>query len=279
MLQLQDDSAEHRLRSLWSWSLGPPVGILWGFYAYGTAVQSLAWWVASSTLMLLCACSIYCAVPTPARKLGTQSRDRVPQPTRPGNPILRQRSPGCSLVLGAFLASLVGCSGLVYTSDNDSLLGLSLMMMYLSLALLATIFALEARWLELDVETLQVLQHRVLFGLRRTRLITSTAMKALAACRTATLSGHSVFAFTLDGEALPLCSESNNLKEIQFEAERLADQLMVPLLVGLENHTNYEIANRLRHHKPDLLSQRQDWTPTEMPCELQVYRSILPPQN
>jgi len=276
-----DDRLEHQRRRNFSLVLGPLSGVATFSALYSGSISSwatLPFWVSTLPFVLVASTVVYWLTPCPQRRLGSQPHGATPRLLREGNPILRQSSGAGGLLVGLFLISFVGCAGLLGTSaGSGALLGTSFSMMYVSLGLLFILFMATSHWIELDIDSLRILRHRVTFGLQRTSVEGEQAVRALAACRTASMSAYNVFAFTLDGQSLPISQERTELKEAQFEAERLSDQLMVPLLVGVEQQNHVNLARNLRGRGDEALPMRRDWTTTQTPAELASHRSTFPP--
>lgn len=273
-----DDSLEHRRRCKFSLVLGLPLGVAGGLTLFSSEIQSYTstgLWSCCLPLVLTAMSLIYWVLPHRGGRLGSAAHGAPPRLLRPGNPVLRQSSQAGSILLSMFLLSFVGCIGLVTTCDDMT--GWGMFAMYAGLAVLFTILMSQTQWLELDVDSLHIFRHRVTYGLQRTTAQNKQAVRALAACRTASMVNYNVFAFTQDGNSLPISRDRSDLKEVQFEAERLADQLMVPLLVGVEQQNNLHLARSIRGRKDEALPLRRDWRPTRMPDELAGHRSTFPP--
>jgi hypothetical protein len=275
-----DDRPEHQHRRKMAFLLGPLAGIAAGyvFYAdHARSLASLAWWIASSPWILGATVAVYGMAPYKQGRLGSRSHGDPPQRLlRPGNPVLRQSSGAAGILMVLFVLSFVGCVA-VLGAEQVSMATTALPMMYVSLAVIFGMLMSTTHWIELDVDSLRILRHRVTFGLQRTTAEGSQAVRALAACRCANSANFNVFAFTQDGHSLPLSQEKAELKEIQFEAERLSDQLMVPLLVGVDQQNNVNLARSIRSRSDDQLPVRRDWAHTEIPASLSKQRSLYPP--
>ncbi|MBT9586320.1 hypothetical protein IV102_23460 [bacterium] len=277
-----DDRLEHQRRCNCALLLGPLSGVATFSAVCNFNVPSWAsLQVGVSALPLVMAASalVYWFTPCPQVRLGSQAHGATPRLLRPGNPILRQSNGAGGLLVALFLASFVGCAGLITTGGNEveDFRGVSLAMMYLSLGLLFILCMATTHWIELDVDSLRILRHRMTFGLQRTSVEGAQAVRALGACRTASMTAYNVFAFTLDGQSLPISQERTDLREAQFEAERLSDQLMVPLLVGVEQQNHVNLARNIRGRGDEALPMRRDWVATQTPAELAIHRSAFPP--
>ena len=274
-----DDRKEHRYRSKFALSLGSLLGLLVASSLLGTVdFSSPHWWVSCTPFMLAGQILVYGFTPYPDRRLGSRPHGSPPRLLRPGNPVLRQSSGASMLLLGLFLASFIGCTALMgVASADDPMSYSSIPLMYFTLGLIFITSTSTCQWLELDVDSLRVVRHRVTHGLQRSNLQGDQAIRALGACRTANMGAYNVFAFTQEGQSLPVGQEKGELAEVQFEAERLADQLMVPLLVGVEQQNCYNIARNMRGRGDESLPLRRDWMATGMPDGLAEHRSLFPP--
>lgn len=277
MTQL-DDTLEHKRRRKFAICLGGPLGLCAASSVYLADFHNLtstSLWSCCLPFLLGGMTLVYWLLPHSGGRLGSQAHGVPPRPLRAGNPMLRQSNQAGSWLVALFLLSFVGCVGVAASQDGLVFWGLT--SMYASLGMVFAILMSEAQWLELDVDSLRIFRHRVTMGLQRTTLQPQQAIRALAACRSASMVNYNVFAFTQDGWSLPLTLERSDLKETQFEAERLADQLMVPLLVGVEQQNNLHLARSLRGRTDEALPLRRDWRPTSVPPELAQHRSTYPP--
>ena len=281
-----DDLAEHKRRLKTALALSPFLG--WASCAALLTEQMgdplrLTWWETPSTWVILApfvlgwALLIYRLCPVKNGRMGTAAQGAPPRLWRQGNPAIRQPNGAFSALMLCGALSVLGCVGVFATTEGD-LVGVALPMMYIGLGLICLMMLAQARWIELDIDSLRIIRHSIVQGLQVSEVQSEReAVRALGVCRGAYGGPYKIFAFCRDGSAIPLTAEQSDLKQIQFEGERLADQLMVPLLRGMENQSPEAVARHLRSLADEKLPVRQDWAAVTMPPELAQHRSTYPP--
>jgi len=281
-----DDLAEHKRRLKSALALSPFLG--WASCVallheqMGDSLR-LDWWAAPSTWLILApfilgwAMLIYRFYPVKNGRMGTAAQGARPRLWREGNPAIRQPNGVFNALMLCGALSVMGCIG-VYATTEANLVGVALPMMYVTLGLIWLIMLAQARWIELDIDSLRIIRHSVLQGLQVSEVQSEReAVRALGVCRGAYGGPFKIFAFCKDGSSIPLTPEQTDLKQIQFEGERLADQLMVPLLRGMENQSPEAVSRHLRSLADEKMPVRRDWAATTMPPELAEHRSTYPP--
>ena len=281
-----DDLAEHKRRLKFALALSPFLG--WASCAallskeMGNSLR-LDWWVTPSTGVILApfvlgfAMLIYRLFPVKNGRMGTAAQGDPPRLWRQGNPAIRQPNHFFNALMLCGALSVVGCVGVLATTENN-LVGVALPMMYIGLGLICLLMLTQARWIELDIDSLRIIRHSVMQGLQISEVQSEReAVRALGVCRGAYGGPFKIFAFCKDGGFIPLTAEQLDLKQIQFEGERLADQLMVPLLHGMENQSPEGISRHLRSLTDEKMPVRQDWVATTLTAELAQHRSTYPP--
>ena len=230
--------------------------------------------VAGSPFYLGIALLAFFLWPTPNRTLGTTTRDKAPAPLRPGNPILRQPGPGCSLTLAFLGMWFAGCTGIGMDSigHHDDPIEGALFAVFISASLLCWAWWSWVRWIEVDVETLRLHEHHLLFGLKVSQPPRS-AIEYLAVCWKD--GNYSTFGFTGKGLYLCLGQISGEHKVVLADAQKLADQLMVPLIQTSPNLHPDRLFSQMRSGQAPTL--QNDWLPTTMSATLESERSPLPP--
>ncbi|MBX3169617.1 MAG: hypothetical protein KF760_19600 [Candidatus Eremiobacteraeota bacterium] len=280
-----DDLLEHRHRLKFGLALAPFLGLgswYWALHQQvGDPTRLALWenpasWVSLSPFVLGWFALIYRFVPFLNGRIGTAGQGAKPRLWRQGNPTIRQPSGAGSWLVALGLLSIMGCIGMAVTGESLTLTAFP--MMYVSLALVFFLIMAQVRWIELDIDSLRIIRHRVCYGLQISAVQPEKeAVRALGVCRGSYAGPFKVFAFCKDGSAIPLSQEYTDLKQISFESERLADQLMVPLLRNMENQSPETVARHVRSLSDDKLPVRQDWGVVTMPEGLQAHRSIYPP--
>jgi len=280
-----DDLSEHRYRLKFGLALAPFLGFACWFWALqqeiGDPLRVGLWdhpaaWVSLSPFVLGCFALIYRFIPYQNGRMGSAGQGEKPRMWRQGNPAIRQPSSAGSWVMALLLLSVMGCVGMLAISDG--LTAAAFPMMYVSLALIFAMVMAQARWIELDIDSLRIIRHRVCYGLQTSEVqAQKEAVRALGVCRGSYGGPFKIFAFCKDGSAIPLSQEHSELKQISFESERLADQLMVPLLRNMENQAPETVARHVRSLTDDKLPVRQDWGAVSLPEGLQAHRSTYPP--
>ena len=237
-----------------------------------TPINSLT---AASPFALAGGCFAFWIWPTAQRKLGTQSQSQPPSPTSPGNPMLRQPGYGCGLLVGMFLLSLGGCTGIGMEGIGNSQAYVpgAIPAMYFSLFILAAIYKSWVRWMEVDVSSLKLYQHDVLFGLKVTKP-PREAIQYLAVCLNSG-SNYATYGFTGRGQYMSLGPAVPDYRLARQEGQKLADQLMIPLLDVNSNAHPDRIHSQLR--SGTVPQVQDDWLPTTFPESLQTHRNPLPP--
>ena len=283
-----DDLKEHQYRRGLALGLSPFFGLAFWILALhdqvGDATRWDFWsqasaWVSLSPFVLASYIAIYHLCPYAGGRLGSASQGARPRPWREGNPAIRQPSGAGSVLMMLIIASFVGCTGMLVTAAGDSNLTLTSMpLMYVSLALVFYLMMSQARWIELDIDSLRIIRHKVSRGLQISEVQSENeCVRALGVCRGSFGGPFKIFAFVRSGIAVPLSQEQTELKQVQFEAERLSDQLMVPLLRGMENQAPETVARHLRSLTDEKLPVRRDWAPVTLPDGALAHRSIYPP--
>lgn len=280
-----DDLLEHRQRLKFGLALAPLLGLTSWFLVMqqeiGDPLRLDLWdhpacWVSLSPFVLGWFGLLYRFLPLKNGRIGSAGQGDKPRLWREGNPAIRQPSGAGSWVLGLILLSVMGCVGMVAASDSLTLAAFP--MMYVSLAVVFFLVMTRVRWIELDIDTLRIIRHRVCYGLQISEVQPEKeAVRALGVCRGSYGGPFKIFAFCKDGSAIPLSHEQSDFKQISFESERLADQLMVPLLRNMENQAPETVARHVRSLSDEKLPVRQDWGAVSMPEALQAHRSIYPP--
>ncbi len=280
-----DDLLEHRHRLKFGLALSPLLALGSWFLALheqvGDPTRLSLWadpacWVSLSPFLLGWFALIYRFVPFLNGRMGTAAQGDKPRLWRQGNPVLRQPSSRGTWLIALGLLSVMGCMGLVSTGQSLALTAFP--MMYIALTLTFFLVMAQVRWIELDIDSLRIIRHRVCYGLQTSAVQPEKeAVRALGVCRGSYGGPFKIFAFCKDGSAIPLSLEQVDLKQIAFEAERLADQLMVPLLRGMENQSPETVARHVRSLADEKLPVRQDWGVVAMPDGLQGHRSTYPP--
>jgi hypothetical protein len=283
-----DDLKEHRYRlglglglspflglALWLLAVGDQIGdpTRWNFWGQASA------WVSLSPFVLASFIAVYRLCPYAGGRLGSAGQGAKPRSWREGNPAIRQPSGGGSVLMMLLILSFVGCTSIVITANgNNDLTLTSLPLMYVSLALVFYLVMSQVRWIELDIDSLRIIRHKVIRGLQISEVQSeSESVRALGVCRGSFGGPFKIFAFARNGMAIPLSQEQADLKQVQFEAERLADQLMVPLLRSMENQAPETVARHLRSLADDKLPVRRDWAPLTLPDGALAHRSTYPP--
>lgn len=280
-----DDLSEHRHRFKIGLALAPFLGVGCWYWALaqeiGDPMRADLWnhpasWVSLSPFILGWFALIYRFLPYKNGRMGSAAQGHRPRMWREGNPAIRQPSGAGSWVMALLLCSVMGCVGMLALSDP--LTSAAFPLMYISLALLFFLVMAQARWIELDIDSLRIIRHRVCYGLQTSEVQPEKeAVRALGVCRGSYGGPFKIFAFCKDGSAIPLSQEQSDLKQISFESERLADQLMVPLLRNMENQAPETVARHVRSLGDDKLPVRKDWAAVSMPESLQAHRSTYPP--
>ena len=268
--------------------LGPPLGLaLWigllqGELGDPTGMDfwgQTAIWFTLCPFVLAAFIVVYRYFPYPEGRLGTAPQGQRPRAWREGNPAIRQPSGMATWVAILILASFGGCTSMLMTNlPGQNVFELGLPLMYVSLAMIFFMRMCQAHWIELDIDSLRIIRHRVIRGLQTSEVHSEhESVRALGVCRGSFGGPYKIFAFSRNGLAVPLSQEQVDLKEIQFEAERLADQLMVPLLRSVENQTPDSVARHLRSLSDEKLPVRHDWAPVTVPAAVASHRSTYPP--
>lgn len=280
-----DDLLEHRQRLKFSLTLAPFLGLGSWFFTLQQVIgdpirmelwEHLASWISLSPFVLTWFGLIYRFLPYKDGRMGSAGQGDKPRLWRQGNPAIRQPSSAGSWVLALFLLSVMGCMGMLAGSDNLTVTAFP--MMYVSLALVFFLVMTRVHWIELDIDSLRIIRHRVCYGLQLSEVQPEKeAVRALGVCRGHFGGPFKIYAFCKDGSAIPLSQEQSDLKQIAFESERLADQLMVPLLRNMENQAPETVARQVRSLSDDKLPIRQDWAEVTVPEGLQAHRSVYPP--
>ena len=280
-----DDLLEHKHRLKVGLALAPFLGLVSWYLVLQTDIgdplrgglwQNPACWVSLSPFLLGWFGLLYRFVPFQNGNLGSAAQGDKPRLWRQGNPAIRQPSSMGAWLMALFLISVMGCVGLAATGEG--LTATAVPMMYLSLGLIFSMVMSLARWIELDVDSLRIIRHRVCFGLQTSEVQPEKeAVRALGVCRSSYGGPYKIFAFCKDGSVFPLSQEQVDPKQISFESERLADQLMVPLLREMENQSPEMVARHVRSLSDDKLPVRQDWKEVSVPAGMQAHRSIYPP--
>lgn len=281
-----DDLAEHKRRLKTALVMSPFLGLASCLALLSQHMGDplgLDWWEAPSTWVILAPfvlgwfALIYRLCPIKNGRMGTAAQGERPRLWREGNPAIRQPNGAFSALMLCGALSVLGCIGVFATTGGD-LVGVALPMMYVGLGLVCLIMLAHVHWIELDIDSLRIIRHSVLHGLQISQVQSEgEAVRALGVCRGAYGGPFKIFAFCKDGSSIPLTAEQADLKQIQFEGERLADQLMVPLLRGLENQSPEAVSRHLRSLSDDKMPVRQDWAATTVPAELAQHRSTYPP--
>lgn len=280
-----DDLLEHRHRLKFGLALSPLLGLAcWFFFLRGEIGDPMrlslwtnpACWVSLSPFVLGWFALIYRFVPFRSGRIGSAEQGARPRLWRQGNPAIRQPSGTGSWLMALGLLSVMGCMGMAATAESLTLPAFP--MMYVALALLFFLVMSRVSWIELDIDSLRIIRHRVCYGLQTSEVQPEKeAVRALGVCRGSYGGPFKIFAFCKDGNAIPLSQQQTDLKQITFESERLADQLMVPLLRNMENQSPETVARHVRSLTDDKLPVRQDWGVVAMPEGLQAHRSTYPP--
>jgi hypothetical protein len=280
-----DDLREHRHRLKVGLALAPFLGLVFWFLALQQVIEdplslnlwsNPASWVSLSPFVLCWFGLLYRFIPYQNGRMGSSGQGDPPRLWRQGNPAIRQTSSAVAWLMALFLGSVVGCAGLVSTGSPLTVAALPLM--YVSLAMVFFLVMTQARWIELDVDSLRIIRHRVCFGLQTSEVQPEReTVRALGVCRGSYGGPYKIFAFCKDGSAFPLSQDQSDLKQVTFESERLADQLMVPLLTKMENQSPETVARHVRSLSDEKLPVRQDWGAVSVPAGVREHRSIYPP--
>lgn len=215
--------------------------------------------------------------PVPKGKFGTRGWGDAPTPLRAGNPLLPQRTHLVNWLAVCTLLGFSGCIVAATTSRGPEIhTQLGMLLAYVAAGLLFIVIAAQRTWLELDADSLRILRHRMLFGLRRSSVLDGSAIRCVACCR-ASSGDFDVFAFTRDGKAFPMSSSFSGVEDANFQAERLADRLMVPLVEGYTHRDPDSLVQLGRTTRDDAMPYRKDWLPVGVPHDLAAHRGELPP--
>lgn len=230
-----------------------------------TAISTL---VVASPLSLAIALLGFLVWPQKSSRLKCSYSAR-PRPRQPGNPLLAQSNNlGCWAMM-ALLAAFTGCVGLNLSEDS---MPTAIPLGHVSLVMLLVAILGHRYWLELDVESLSLLRHRVFLGLQQTSRALPDPIQALAICCPYRFA---IYALTARGENHCLSASYNELKEARIEALRLADRLQVPLLLDGEEMPPERLGQILRSGRiPDV---HNDWPTPAVSETLLQHRSPLPP--
>lgn len=208
----------------------------------------------------------------------TQGHGARPRGRHPENPMIRRTSNPIAYAFIAFAVGLSGCSAMVVQPGVNSN---TAMLSTYGAAFLGWLWVvLQVDWNELDIQSLKVFRHRVLLGMQRSWLDSQNTLRAITVCRVRPASStpyYDVFAITDAGDTFAIGGETDVLEEAQFQAQRFADQLMIPRLKGMENLDAMRASRSIRGLKEDRLPLLRDWSPTRFPRELAGFRSVLPP--
>ncbi|MBS2034936.1 hypothetical protein JST97_08105 [bacterium] len=283
-----DDLQEHRQRLKFGLILSPLVGLAcWFWFLNARIGDPLQWdlwsqtstWFSLSPFVLGSFMAVYSFFPYPQGRFGSASQGDRPRPWREGNPAIRQPSSAGSWVMFLMFASFLGCASMWATDETSNrLVEAGMPLMYVSLTLIYFLVMAQAHWLELDIDSLRIIRHRVIRGLQLSEVQPEQqSIRALGVCRGSFGGPYRIYAFAHNGVAIPLSQDNHDLSQVQFEAERLSDQLMVPLLGGMENQASESVARHLRSLTDEKLPVRQDWAPVKVPDGVLANRSIYPP--
>jgi hypothetical protein len=215
-------------------------------------------------------------LPVPGGKLFSRGHGAAPDPVRPGNPLVAQRSQSLSWLALCTVLAFSGCMGVTVLEEPPDTAQLDVLIVYACAGILWLLIVAQRTWLELEVGSLQILRHRTLFGLRRSTVLSDSNIRFVVCCR-ASSGAYDVFAFSRDRQAFPLNGTYTGREDATFQAERLADQLMVPLLEGYADSNWYEILKFARTRPDDQMPFSRSWQAAPTPPRLAAKRSELPP--
>lgn len=280
-MKWEGDWDEFRHRGTVALAGATPLALLLGggtYYAMGTPfyLSALGWTLAPFFVLSFLLIFRFCRS---KGAFGSAPQAAPPKRLREGNPLVRTSDQRGSFLLGLVALSVAGCSGLNATSLAYESYYWALSGMYLSLGLIWWSYSAHTCWLELDAEQLRVWQHRMFYGLKLSRE-QEGKVRAVAVCvlgNNADGPLYAPFAFTEKHQAFPAGPGVSSLERAGFEAQRLADQLNVPMLEGMEQLQHEQVRGNLSRTSDAHLPFRKDWLPVSVPHDLVSARSVLPP--
>lgn len=216
----------------------------------------------------------------PGDRFLTASWRAAPPPLRPGNPVFRGPSLSWYWLLGLFFVALgLSCQGVTSGVASNQQETMASAFLPFFCAALAWMQLLATRtWHELDVSNLKVWRHRVLFGMRRTMPASSEPIRFVAVARTASTQEFEVYVvFRGEPWAIALDCHTYREEEALFQAGRLGDTLMVPVLENYRHQSIDMVLAALQREGEQAFRFRRDWEPMRVPADLDNQQSVLPP--
>lgn len=275
-----DDRAEfyQRLRAALVFA-GLAAACAWG-YAYQQGSSGLAHAFIWAPGWLLTGILTFMLAPVREGRLGGASQGASPRLQRTQNPVVSLSNKlTVSIVAAACLGffSWLLSWGIVHEGwRDDQWTDATFLSVAGTVTLCWLLHQLTRRWYELDVDSLTVIEHRTFFGLQLSKIRSDGPIRAVAACcpSPAYPSTFTTYVITERGRAIEVGEANTNLRDHEFRASQLADQLMVSL-VEPSGQAVDRVAKAISQGYQ--ISIRADWAPVHIPEGLLQHRSELPP--
>ena len=260
-------------------SAGLAAACAWG-YAYHQDYSGVAHVFIWAPACLLTGILTFTLVPVRKGRLGGAPLGASPRLQRIHNPVVSFPNKLTRSIVGAVCLGLLGwlmSAGVAHQGwREDQWTDATFFSVAGTVTLIWLLCQLTRRWYELDVDSLSVIEHRTFFGLQLSKARSDGPIRAVAACcpSPAYPSTFTTYVITERGRAIEVGEANTNLREHEFKASQLADQLMVSLVEPSGQAVDRVVGAIARGTQ---ISVRSDWAPMRAPEGLLHHRSELPP--